>query len=85
MEARSYVLSQMSKLILLKNLRSSFESLRTNGEAVEIMGDFSVHAERVEALLGFFSRIIYKRFAIRFRQLRHEAGASFAPDGSCWK
>jgi len=45
-------------LILLKNLRSSFESLRTNGEAVEIMGDFSVHAERVEAFLGFFS-IIY--------------------------
>ena len=44
--------------ILLKNLRSSFESLRTNGEAVEIMGDFSVHAERVEAFLGFFSRIL---------------------------
>jgi len=44
-------------LILLKNLRSSFESLRTNGEAVEIMGDFSVHAERVEAFLGFFSII----------------------------
>src|SRR5215471_16236143 len=43
--------------ILLKNLRSSFESLRTNGEAVEIMGDFSVHAERVEAFLGFFSII----------------------------
>jgi len=45
-------------LILLKNLRSSFESLRTNGEGVEVMGDFSVHAERVEAFLGFFS-IIY--------------------------
>src|SRR5215470_15950605 len=44
-------------LILLKNLRSSFESLRPNGEAVEIMGDFSVHAERVEAFLGFFSII----------------------------
>jgi len=44
-------------LILLKNLRSSFESLRTNGEAVEIMGDFSVHAECVEAFLGFFSII----------------------------
>jgi len=41
--------------ILLKNLRSSFESLRTNGEAVEIMGDFSVDAERAEAFLGFFS------------------------------
>jgi len=49
------------------------------------MGDFSVHAERVEAFLGFFSRIIYKRFEIRFRQSRHEAAASFAPDGSCWK
>ena len=47
--------------ILLKNLRSSFESLRTNGEAVEIMGDFSVHAERGEAFLGFFSIIGYKR------------------------
>ena len=47
----------MIKAILLKNLRSSFESLRTNGEAVEIMGDFSVHAERVEAFLGFFSII----------------------------
>jgi len=45
--------------ILLKNLRSSFESLRTNGEAVEVMGDFSVHAERVEAFLGFFSRIYF--------------------------
>src|SRR5262244_3884051 len=44
---------QVSITILLKNLRSSFESLRTNGEPVEIMGDFSVHAERVEAFLGF--------------------------------
>jgi len=48
---------QLSITILLKNLRSSFESLRTNGEAVEIVGDFSVHAERVEAFLGFFSII----------------------------
>jgi hypothetical protein len=31
--------------------------LRTNGRAVEIIGDFSVHAEPVEAFLGFFSRI----------------------------
>jgi len=51
-------------LILLKNLRSSFESLRTNGEPVEIMGDFSVHAERVEAFLGFFSRIIYSSLTL---------------------
>ena len=49
--------SQAFNSILLKNLRSSFESLRTNGEAVKIMGDFSVHAERVEAFLGFFSII----------------------------
>jgi hypothetical protein len=31
--------------------------LRTNGGAVEIIGDVSVHAEPVEAFLGFFSRI----------------------------
>ena len=30
----------------------------TNGGAVEIIGDFSVHAEPVEAFLGFFSRIV---------------------------
>jgi hypothetical protein len=41
----------------LKTLRSSFENLRTNGVPVEIIGDFSVHAEPVEAFLGFFSRI----------------------------
>jgi hypothetical protein len=29
----------------------------TNGRSVEIFGDFSVHAEPVEAFLGFFSRI----------------------------
>jgi hypothetical protein len=28
-----------------KPIRSSFESLRTNGGPVEIIGDFSVHAE----------------------------------------
>jgi hypothetical protein len=44
-------------VILLKKPRSSFENLRTNGGAVEIIGDFSVHAEPVEAFLGFFSRI----------------------------
>jgi hypothetical protein len=55
---------QVSITILLKNLRSSFESLRTNGEAVEIMGDFSVHAERVEAFLGFFSIIIYSSLTL---------------------
>jgi len=44
-------------LILLKNLRSSFESLRTNGGAVEIIRDFPFMLSLVEAFLGFFSRI----------------------------
>jgi hypothetical protein len=43
--------------LLGKTLRSSFESLRMNGREVEIIGDFSVHAEPVEAFLGFFSGI----------------------------
>jgi hypothetical protein len=49
----------MANMILLKNRRSFFESLRTNGGALEIIEDYSVHAERVEAFLGFFSRIKY--------------------------
>jgi len=44
-------------LILLKNLRSSFESLRANGGAVEIIGDFPFMLSRVEAFIGFFSTI----------------------------
>jgi hypothetical protein len=48
--------------ILLKNPRSSFENLRTNGGACEIIGDFSVHAEPVEAFLGFFSGIAFLTF-----------------------
>jgi len=40
-----------------KTFRSSFENLRTNGRPVEIIGNFSVRAEPVEAFLGFFSRI----------------------------
>src|SRR5215510_7216902 len=39
-----------------KTLRSSFESHRTNG-AGKVIGDFSVHAEPLEAFLGFFTRI----------------------------
>src|SRR5262245_56448438 len=39
-----------------KILRSSFESLRTNGGG-KVIGDFSVRAEPVEAFLGFFTRI----------------------------
>ena len=31
------------RLIPLKDLRSSFENLRTNGGAVEIIGDFSFY------------------------------------------
>jgi hypothetical protein len=40
-----------------KTLRSSFESLRTNGGAVEIIENFAVHADPVEAFSGFFSGI----------------------------
>jgi hypothetical protein len=32
-------------------------SLRTNGETIETIENFSVHAELVEVFLGFFSRI----------------------------
>jgi hypothetical protein len=49
---------------LLKNLRSSFESLRactefievTNGGVVEIREDFSVHAECSRSILGLFQQ-----------------------------
>jgi hypothetical protein len=51
-------------LILLKNLRSSFERASepefievTNGGEVEIIGGFPFMLSRVEAFLGFFSRI----------------------------
>jgi len=40
-----------------KTLRSSFESLRTNGGAVEIIGDIPFILSLVEAFIGFFSRI----------------------------
>ena len=46
-------------MILLKNLRSSFESLRTNGGASEIIGDFPFMLSLVEAFIGFFSRIYF--------------------------
>jgi hypothetical protein len=46
-------------MVLLKKHRSSFEGLRTNGGLVDIMGDFSEHAELVEAFPVFFSRIFY--------------------------
>ena len=44
--------------ILLKNLRSSFENLRTNGGALEMIGDFPFMLSQVEAFFGFFSRIL---------------------------
>jgi hypothetical protein len=50
--------------MLLKNLRSSFESLRTNGGALEILGDFPFMLSPVEAFLGFFSRINEYEFVI---------------------
>jgi len=52
-------------MILLKNLRSSFESLRTNGGASEIIGDFPFMLSLVEAFIGFFSRIILRPGKIR--------------------
>jgi hypothetical protein len=47
--------------ILLKTLRSSFESLRTNGGAVEISGDFPFMLSLVEAFIGFFGRIFLSK------------------------
>ena len=50
-------------MILLKNLRSSFEASEpeliegTNGRACEIMGDVPFMLSLVEAFIGFFSRI----------------------------
>jgi hypothetical protein len=48
-------------LILLKNPRSSFETLKTNGGAIEIIGDFPFMLSLVEAFLGFFSGILFLR------------------------
>ncbi len=48
---------QKLRKIPLKTLRSSFESLRTNGGACEIVGDFPFMLSTVEAFLGFFSGI----------------------------
>jgi hypothetical protein len=42
-------------MIVLKNLRSSFEG--TNGGAVEIVGDFPFMLSLVEAFIESFSRI----------------------------
>jgi len=55
--------------ILLKNLRSYFESLRTNAclpehrqrGASKIIGDFPFMLSLVEAFIGFTTRIIRKR------------------------
>jgi hypothetical protein len=43
--------------------------LKTNGVSVEIIGDFSVHAESLEAFLGFFSRISISTRAKEVRAL----------------
>jgi hypothetical protein len=43
--------------ILLKNSRSSFENLRTNGARVEIVGDLPFMLSPVEAFLEIFSRV----------------------------
>jgi hypothetical protein len=56
-------------LILLKNLCSSFESLRTNGEEVEIIGGFPFMLSLVEAFLGFS----------RIRFLKHVLGGNNEP------
>jgi hypothetical protein len=42
-----------------KPLRSSFESLRTNGGWVEIIGEFPLMLSVVEAFMGVFSRITF--------------------------
>jgi hypothetical protein len=39
-----------------EKLRSSFESLRTNGGAVEIIGGFPFMLSLVEAFIGVFSK-----------------------------
>jgi len=49
---------QIGLSILLKNPRSSFENLRTNGGAIEIIGHFPFMLSLVEAFIGFFSRIV---------------------------
>jgi hypothetical protein len=51
------ILPEDQILILLKNLRSSLDSLRTKRGAVKIVGDFPFMLSIVEAFLGFFSRI----------------------------
>jgi len=47
-------------LILLKNLRSPFEGLRTNGGAIEMVGDFPFMLSLVEAFLGFSAESLFK-------------------------
>ena len=65
--------------ILLKNLRSSFESLRTNGGAGEIIGDFPFMLSLVEAFIGFFSRITILSICGEFRRKRRARLENFAP------
>jgi len=47
---------KLLSLILLKNPPIILRELRTNGGAVEIIGDFPFMLSLVEAFLGFFSR-----------------------------
>jgi hypothetical protein len=54
-------------LILLKNPPFILREPQDERRAIEIIGDFSVHAEPVEALLGFFSRIGIRRNKWTFR------------------
>jgi hypothetical protein len=74
-------------MILLKTLRSSFESLRacpefiegTNGGAVEIIGDFSVHAEPVEAFVDSNHRIVKQNEFKKFYRAKHAKLAKAPP------
>jgi hypothetical protein len=50
-------LQGLDREILLKNSRSSFENLRTNGARFEIVGDLPFMLSPVEAFLEIFSRV----------------------------
>jgi hypothetical protein len=69
----------ISVMILLKNSRSSFENLRTNGARVEIVGDLPFMLSPVEAFLEIFSRVPY---AACFNSPRESS--TFASLGGTW-
>jgi hypothetical protein len=56
-----------------ENLRSSFESLRTNGGAVEINVDFPFMMSVVEVFLEFFQQYRYLSIASPTAYRRHNS------------